>query len=321
MKQFFLIYPGQGSQFVGMGKDIYDTFHEARIVFEELDEALSEKLSDTIFFDNNSLLDITRNTQPAIMAVSIAILNVLKKELGSDFLDRYVSITAGHSLGEYTAMCALGMLKFSDVARLLRIRGDAMQNAMPIGTGSMLAIISSDIDKVREIITEEIDIEIANDNSNGQIVIGGTLSALEEFRLKYSKYPMRMIPLKVSAAFHTRFMKEASDKLESALSNVKGEDVDIPIISNVTVEECLQWDIEKHLLVKQISSMVRWRETISYISHHDSRYRELVHLEIGAGSGILNKMTKRSYPDVNLMHISDLNSLENFLHYMEKVIK
>lgn len=318
MTQFFCIYPGQGSQFVGMGKDIAGSFQEARVVFEELDDALSENLSDVIFFDKESTLDITRNTQPAIMAVSIAIIAVLKKELGSDFLERYIKISAGHSLGEYTAICALGMISFPDVARLLRLRGIAMQNAMPVGMGGMLAIISSNIGKVRSFIEESVDIEIANDNNNGQIVIGGTISALEEFKLKYSKESMKMIPLKVSAAFHTRFMNKASDELEIALSTIKGKDINIPIISNVTVEECIKWNIEKKLLVEQVSSMVRWRETISYVSHVDSPYKNLIHLEIGTGSGVLNKMTKRYYQDATVMNISDLKSLNEFLHYMNQ---
>ncbi|MGO8102818.1 ACP S-malonyltransferase [Rhizobium leguminosarum] len=261
-------FPGQGSQAVGMGKDLADNFAEARAVFQEVDEALGEKLSDVMFNGPEDTLTLTANAQPALMAVSIAVVRVLEAK-GLDLKSK-VAYVAGHSLGEYSALCAAGTFSLADTARLLRIRGNAMQAAVPVGVGAMAAIIGlehADVIAVCEAASAIGACQIANDNGGGQIVISGEKAAVEKAAaLATDKGAKRAILLPVSAPFHSTLMAPAADAMREALAKVAKSDPVVPVIANVRAAPATGADEIASLLVEQVTGQVRWRETVEWFA-------------------------------------------------------
>ncbi|MCW0017024.1 ACP S-malonyltransferase [Rhizobium sp. BT-226] len=261
-------FPGQGSQAVGMGKDLAENFTEAHAVFQEVDEALGEKLSDVMFNGPEDTLTLTANAQPALMAVSIAVIRVLEAK-GLDLKSK-VAYVAGHSLGEYSALCAAGTFSLADTARLLRIRGNAMQAAVPVGVGAMAAIIGlehADVVAVCEAAAAVGACQIANDNGGGQIVISGEKAAVEKAAaLATDKGAKRAILLPVSAPFHSTLMAPAADAMREALAKVAKSDPVVPVIANVRAAPVTGADEIAGLLVEQVTGQVRWRETVEWFA-------------------------------------------------------
>jgi len=261
-------FPGQGSQAVGMGKDLAENFAEARAVFEEVDQALGEKLSDVMFNGPEDTLTLTANAQPALMAVSIAVVRVLEAK-GLELKSK-IAYVAGHSLGEYSALCAAGTFSLADTARLLRIRGNAMQAAVPVGVGAMAAIIGlehADVVAVCEAAAAAGACQIANDNGGGQIVISGEKAAVEKAAgLATDKGAKRAILLPVSAPFHSTLMAPAANAMREALATVAKSDPVVPVIANVRAAPVTGADEIASLLVEQVTGQVRWRETVEWFA-------------------------------------------------------
>ena len=259
-------FPGQGSQAVGMGKDLADAFPEARAVFAAVDEALGQKLSDIMWNGPEETLTLTANAQPALMAVSMAAIRVLEAR-GLNLSDK-VAYVAGHSLGEYSALCAAGTFSLADTARLLRIRGDAMQTAVPVGQGAMAAIIGLEHGDVEAVCAEARDVgvcQIANDNGGGQLVISGSRTAVEKAAaLATEKGAKRAIMLPVSAPFHSDLMAPAADAMRHALDKVEKKNPVVPVIANVRAAPAYDADEIAKLLVTQVTGQVRWRETVEW---------------------------------------------------------
>lgn len=291
------IFPGQGSQSVGMGKALADAFPVARAVFDEVDAALSEKLTDIIWNGPAEALTLTENTQPALMAVSLAAMRVLESEAGIQ-LSRDAAYVAGHSLGEYSALAAAGALSLSDTARLLRIRGRAMQKAVPVGQGAMAAILGLDLETVLRAVNDAEDGEVcgvANDNAPGQVVISGHAGAvgraIELLKVAGAK---RALPLPVSAPFHCALMRPAADAMEHALGAVKMNAPSVPVVVNVLAAPTSDpAAIRKHL-VEQVTGMVRWTESVKWLAG-EGGVAELY--ELGAGK-VLTGLAKRIAPEV-----------------------
>lgn len=259
-------FPGQGSQAVGMGKDLADNFAEARAVFEEVDAALGQKLSDIMWNGQEETLTLTANAQPALMAVSMAVIRVLEAQ-GLDLTSK-VSFVAGHSLGEYSALCAAGTFSIADTARLLRIRGNAMQAAVPVGEGAMAAIIGlehGDVQAICDAAASAGPCQIANDNGGGQLVISGAKAAVEKAAaLATEKGAKRAIMLPVSAPFHSALMGPAADAMREALAKVEKQDPVVPLIANVRAAPVTSAEEIAGLLVEQVTGQVRWRETVEW---------------------------------------------------------
>ena len=259
-------FPGQGSQAVGMGKDLADNFAEARAVFAEVDEALGQKLSDIMWNGPEEALTLTANAQPALMAVSMAVIRVMEAK-GLDLKSK-VAYVAGHSLGEYSALCAAGTFSIGDTARLLRIRGNAMQAAVPVGEGAMAAIIGLEHGDVQAICAEASAVgpcQIANDNGGGQLVISGAKAAVEKAAaLATEKGAKRAIMLPVSAPFHSALMGPAADAMREALSKVEKKDPVVPLVANVRAAPVTSATEIADLLVEQVTGQVRWRETVEW---------------------------------------------------------
>lgn len=283
-------FPGQGSQAVGMGKDLADAYPEARAVFQEVDDALGQKLSDIIWNGPEEALTLTANAQPALMAVSIAAVRVLEAR-GLKLSDK-VSYVAGHSLGEYSALCAAGMFTVADTARLLRIRGDAMQSAVPVGQGAMAAIIGlehGDVAAVCEDANSAGVCQIANDNGGGQLVISGSKAAVEKAAAAATeKGAKRAIMLPVSAPFHSALMAPAADAMRHALAQVEKRNPVVPVIANVRAAPVTDAGEIADLLVAQVTGQVRWRETVEWFAANG--VTELY--EIGAGK-VLTGLARR----------------------------
>ncbi len=303
-------FPGQGSQSVGMGKALAEQFAEARAVFEEVDDALGEKLSSVMFEGPEDVLTLTANAQPALMAVSMAVIKVLEKN-GLDLKSK-VSFVAGHSLGEYSALCAAGTFSLADTARLLRIRGNAMQAAVAVGEGAMAAIIGLEEEVVSEICSSVLGegiCEIANDNGGGQLVISGATKAVNAaVKLATEKGAKRAILLSVSAPFHSSLMQPAADAMHDALLDVNKLAPVVPVIPNVSVEP--ETDPEKiiELLVRQVTGRVRWRETVEWFAAHhvDTLF------EIGSGK-VLTGLARRINRNLNGMTVGTAEEIENAL--------
>ncbi|MCM2473977.1 ACP S-malonyltransferase [Rhizobium sp. CG5] len=283
-------FPGQGSQAVGMGKDLADAYPEARAVFDEVDEALGQKLSDIMWNGPEETLTLTANAQPALMAVSIAAIRVLQAR-GLD-LSAKVSYVAGHSLGEYSALCAAGMFSLSDTARLLRIRGNAMQAAVPVGAGAMAAIIGLEQADVQSVCSEAAAIgpcQIANDNGGGQIVISGGKEAVEKAAaLATERGAKRAIMLPVSAPFHSALMAPAADAMRDALADVAKSNPVVPLIANVRAAPVSDAEEIAGLLVEQVTGQVRWRETVEWFAANGVS----TVYEVGAGK-VLTGLARR----------------------------
>ena len=283
-------FPGQGSQAVGMGKDLADAFPEARRVFEEVDEALGEKLSSVIWEGPEETLTLTANAQPARMAVSLTAVRALEAR-GFSLKDR-VSYVAGHSLGEYSALAAAGFVSVADAARLLRIRGNAMQSAVPVGEGAMAAIIGLDQADVEAACAEAAKgsvCQVANDNGGGQLVISGARAAVElAAKLCTEKGAKRALMLQVSAPFHCALMAPAADAMREALAGVKKSAPAVPVISNVSVEPTSDPETIAARLVEQVTGSVRWRETVEWFGANgvSTLY------EVGAGK-VLSGLARR----------------------------
>ncbi len=292
-------FPGQGSQAVGMGKDLAENFAEARAVFAEVDDALGEKLSETMFNGPEEKLTLTANAQPALMAVSMAVIRVLEAK-GVD-LKAKVSYVAGHSLGEYSALCAAGMFSIADTARLLRIRGNAMQAAVPVGVGAMAAIIGlehADVIAVCEEASALGACQIANDNGGGQIVISGEKAPVEKAAaIATEKGAKRAILLPVSAPFHSALMAPAADEMREALAGVAKSNPVVPVIANVRAAPVTDAEEIAKLLVEQVTGQVRWRETVEWFAANGVTTL----YELGAGK-VLTGLARRI--DKNVTGIS-----------------
>lgn len=289
-------FPGQGSQAVGMGKDLAENFAEARAVFQEVDEALGEKLSETMFNGPEDTLTLTANAQPALMAVSMAVIRVLEAK-GVD-VKANVSYVAGHSLGEYSALCAAGTFSLADTTCLLRIRGNAMQAAVPVGVGAMAAIIGLEHADVVALCEEASAIgscQVANDNGGGQIVISGEKAAVEKgAAIASEKGAKRAILLPVSAPFHSSLMAPAAEAMREALAGVKKSNPVVPLIANVRAAPVTDADEIARLLVEQVTGQVRWRETVEWFAANGATTL----YEIGSGK-VLTGLARRIDKTVN----------------------
>jgi len=284
-------FPGQGSQTVGMGKALADAFPVARAVFGEVDSALGEKLSVTIWEGPAETLQLTENAQPALMAVSLATLRVLEAEAGVS-VARDAAFVAGHSLGEYSALAAAGSFTVSDTARLLRTRGLAMQKAVPVGVGAMAALLGLDYEAAVAVAQEAAQNEVcqaANDNGGGQVVVSGDKAAVERaIEIAKSKGAKRAMLLPVSAPFHCRLMQPAADAMAKALAEVTIKAPAAPLVSNVLAAPITDPDEIRRRLVEQVTGTVRWRESVAYMAGQGvTRF-----LEIGAGK-VLSGLVKR----------------------------
>jgi [acyl-carrier-protein] S-malonyltransferase len=284
-------FPGQGSQAVGMGKALADAFPVAKAVFDEVDSALGEKLSTTIWDGPAEALQLTENTQPALMAVSLAALRVLEAEAGI-IVSRHAAFVAGHSLGEYSALAAAGSLSIADTARLLRIRGQAMQKATPVGVGAMAALLGLDYETAVAVANEAAQGQVcqaANDNGGGQVVVSGDKAAVERaVEIAKTKGAKRAMLLQVSAPFHCRLMQPAADAMAAALAGVTISKPAVPLISNVLAAPITDPDDIRKRLVEQVTGTVRWRESIAYMASHGVTH----FLEIGSGK-VLSGLVKR----------------------------
>ncbi|NCY25317.1 MAG: [acyl-carrier-protein] S-malonyltransferase [Alphaproteobacteria bacterium] len=305
-----LLFPGQGSQVVGMGAELAKNFKVARDVFEEVDAALGEKLSALIFEGPQETLTLTQNAQPALMATSIAALRVLQTEQGFD-MAKQAAFVAGHSLGEYSALCAAGSLTLTETARLLRVRGKAMQAAVPAGMGAMAALIGADADVANAIASEAAQGDIccvANDNGGGQVVLSGSRAAvLRAVELAKGKGVKRAVLLEVSAPFHSPLMAPASGVMDAALSAVKFAAPVVPVVANVTAKAESDPELLRRLLVDQVTGMVRWRESMQYLAAQGVTRV----VEIGAGK-VLSGLMKRIAPEVEAMSVGTPADLEAF---------
>ena len=306
---FSVIFPGQGSQTIGMGKEFFDKFELVKELFKEADNILNIPLSKIILEGPKNDLDLTINTQPAIFLISYSIYNVIKKEFNIDLSK--AKYFAGHSLGEYSALSCSGYLNFSDTLKLLRARGDAMQNAVPKGEGGMLAVLGSTIDKIEKILNEnkeKFKTEIANDNSEGQLVLSGKNNEIEKLTEVLKLNNIKNIKLPVSAPFHCQLMNKATEIMKNEIEKVNFEDSKNILISNVTGEEILNKDQLKILLIQQIENRVRWRESVINMINKGINH----FIEIGPGK-VLSGLVKRINKDVKINTInseSDIRDLK-----------
>ncbi len=304
---FSVIFPGQGSQLLGMGKEFYEKYDLVKKLFKEADEVLNFSLSKIILDGPKEDLDLTVNTQPAIFLVSYSIFNLIKKEFNIDL--NKAKYFAGHSLGEYSALSSAGYLSFSETIKLLRIRGDAMQNAVPKGEGGMLAVLGSTIEKVEKILAENqknFIVEIANDNSEGQIVLSGRKHELSKIVEFFKLNNIKNIKLPVSAPFHCKLMNKATDVMKKEIQKMKFQDGENTLISNVTAEEVNQKDKLKELLIDQIENRVRWRESV--IKMLDNGVNNFI--EIGPGK-VLSGLVKRIDKSVKINTINSVSDIQD----------
>ncbi len=286
-----IVFPGQGSQAVGMGRELAEAFPAARYVFEEVDEALKQNLSRLMWEGPESELTLTENAQPALMAVSMAVIRVLEQQ-GNWKLAEHAAFVAGHSLGEYSALAAAGAFTLGDAARLLKTRGQAMQKAVPVGQGAMAALLGVELDQARAIAAEAAEGEIceaANDNAPGQVVVSGSKAAVERaIAVAAGRGFKRAVLLPVSAPFHCALMQPAADAMAEALAQVPLKEPAAPVVANVTAAAVREPEEIRRLLVAQVTGTVRWRECVLYMKDHG--VDELV--EAGAGK-VLAGLAKR----------------------------
>ena len=309
------VFPGQGSQTVGMGKELADAFPAAKAVFNEVDDTLGQNLSSIMFKGPDEDLVLTENTQPALLACSIAVLRVLESEGGFKIAD-HGQFVAGHSLGEYSALCAAGTFSLSDAAKLVKIRGKAMQVAVPIGEGAMAALLgleALDAEAVAEEAAQGDVCDFANDNASGQVVVSGATAAVERALVIAKEHgAKRALLLPVSAPFHCAMMQPAADVMAGALGDTQMNDPIIPLIANVTAQEVTTANEARELLIKQVCGRVRWREGALYMKSQG--VSELV--EIGHGK-VLSGMTKRIDKELSGRAIGSAETIEKFLKTLE----
>ncbi|MEX2296623.1 MAG: ACP S-malonyltransferase [Dongiaceae bacterium] len=309
------LFPGQGSQAVGMGKSLAETFPAAREVFEEIDDALDQRLSRLMFEGEDSDLRLTENAQPALMAVSMAVLRVLEREGGLDLREK-IACVAGHSLGEYSALAAAGAFSLGDAARLLRRRGSAMQRAVPVGKGAMAALLGLELDVVQAIAAEaassapeEIGPQIcdtANDNAPGQVVVSGHRAAVERaIELASARGAKRSVMLPVSAPFHCALMQPAADEMAEALVAVPLYQPLVPLMANVTAAPVSDPDTIRDLLVEQVTGMVRWRESV--LAMKAAGVEQM--FELGAGK-VLSGLVRRIDRDLAAQAVGEPADIE-----------
>lgn len=307
-----LIFPGQGSQKVGMGKTVFDAFSEARMVYEEINDALNQDLSHLMFEGPESELTLTENAQPALMASSMAIVRVLEVQ-GQVSVQNLASCVAGHSLGEYSALTAAQALQLADTAHLLKTRGIAMQKAVPVGEGKMAAILGLELNQVEEIAVSASDngiCEIANDNGPGQVVLSGSTQAIDKaIEIAKSLGAKRAIALDVSAPFHCSLLEPAAQIMRDALQNVLISAPIPPLISNVSATEAADPNLIRTLLFEQVTSRVRWREIIQEIK----KMGVDTFLEIGTGK-VLSNLNKRIGRDLTSTSVEHPEDIENLLN-------
>jgi [acyl-carrier-protein] S-malonyltransferase len=304
---FSVIFPGQGSQVIGMGKEFYEKYEIVRNLFEQADDVLGLSLSKIILEGPKDQLDLTKNTQPAIFLISYSIFEVVTKELNVD-LNR-AKFFAGHSLGEYSALSSARYLNFSDTIKLLRIRGNAMQTAVPEGEGGMVAVLGSTIKIVEEILNDKQNnfiVQIANDNSDGQIVLSSKNNDLIDLIKIFKSKKIKSIKLPVSAPFHCKLMNKATATMKQEIEQIEFKDSDKKLISNVTAEEISNKEELKKLLIKQIENRVRWRESVLNMINKGVDH----FIEIGPGK-VLSGLIKRINNNVKIDTINNETDINN----------
>jgi len=304
---FSVIFPGQGSQIVGMGKEFYDKHDLVKKLFNEADEALNIPLSKIILEGPKEELDLTVNTQPAIFLISYSIFQVIKKKFNMDL--NKANFFAGHSLGEYSAIACAGYLDFRDTIKILKIRGNAMQNSMPKGEGGMVAVLGTTVENIENILKDNQDsfrAEIANDNSEGQIVVSGRIQDLEKLSSFLKENRIKNIKLPVSAPFHCSLMSKATDIMKEELAKLSFKKGENSLISNITANEIFNANELKDLLVKQIENRVRWRESV--INMIEKGVNQFI--EIGPGK-VLSGLVKRINKDVEVISINNEDDIKS----------
>ena len=304
---FSVIFPGQGSQMVGMGKEFYDEYNFVKNLFKEADDTLNFSISKLILEGPKEELDLTVNTQPAIFLISYSIYNVIKKEFNIDLSK--AKYFAGHSLGEYSALSCAGYLSFQDTLKILRTRGDAMQNSVPKGQGGMVAVLGSTVEIIEKLLKDNkqnFKAQIANDNSEGQIVLSGKMDDLDKLILTLKENSIKNIKLPVSAPFHCNLMSKATNIMSEELNKLSFSQVDNKLISNVTAKEISSTEELKELLIKQIENRVRWRESVVNMINNG-----VIHfIEIGPGK-VLSGLIKRINRDVKINTINNQEDIKN----------
>ena len=310
-----LLFPGQGSQIVGMGSEFYENFDIVKTIFKEADEKLNYNISKIILEGPENELQLTQNTQPAILTVSYSIFKVLKEEFGFEF--KNFSYFAGHSLGEYSALVCAKSLSFNDAVYLLNERGKAMQEAVPVGKGSMLAVLGIKAEELNNMIKninlKEGVCEIANDNANGQIIISGDKDSVQSFQNLLKEKKIKTIPLKVSAPFHCSLMKPAAEIMKNKINKVKFNDPIFEIINNVTASVEKNSNTIKDLLINQIYSTVRWRESLIKMEYAGVKN----FIEIGPGKALIG-MVKRTIKNSNCFSINSIADIKNIENEFKK---
>ena len=309
-----LLFPGQGSQIVGMGNEFFNNFDIVKKIFKQSDERLNFSLSKIILEGPEDRLQLTENTQPAILTVSYSIFRVLKDEFNFNSNFKFF---AGHSLGEYSALVCSGALNFEDALYLLNERGKSMQAAVPLGKGKMLAILGINISEINSFIKslekKNSICEVANDNADGQVIVSGDKECIEKLQIILKEKKIKTIPLKVSAPFHCSLMKPAADNMEKKIHDTEFVSPKVEIVSNVTAMAEKSPNKIKDLLVRQIDSTVRWRESLIYMSKNGVNN----FIEIGPGKA-LTGMVKRTLKDVNSFSINSITDIKNLINEFKK---
>ncbi|MCH7863745.1 MAG: ACP S-malonyltransferase [Proteobacteria bacterium] len=306
------VFPGQASQAVGMGREVAEAFQVAKEIFEEIDEALKQNLSRLMFEGPDDELLLTENAQPAIMAVSLAVMRVLSEEGGID-LSQTAAFVAGHSLGEYSALAAVGCLSVTDTAALLKTRGRAMQEAVPLGEGAMAALMGLDLETARAVAEEAAGADVcttANDNAPGQVVVSGTAAAIDRaVEIAKAKGAKRTIMLPVSAPFHCSLMAPAADVMADALAGISMAPLPVPLVANITAQPVTDPAEIRRLLVEQVTGMVRWRECVLTMR------REGVDTVVEVGGGkVLSGLNRRIDADLGVLSVGTPETIEEFLN-------
>ena len=310
-----LLFPGQGSQTVGMASELYDNFKLVKNIFNQADEKLGFSLSKIILEGPSEQLQLTKNTQPAILTVSYSIFKVLKEEFNFDF--KTFKYFSGHSLGEYSALVSSGMLDFNDAIYLLHERGKAMQNAVPLGVGSMIAVLGLKVEEVKNFIDQNKNkdevCEIANDNATGQVIISGNKDYVNIIQDKLKEKKVKTIPLKVSAPFHCSLMKKAAEDMSDKINNTTFKNSLFKIVNNVQAKVEIEPNKIKKLLIDQIFSTVRWRESIIYMEKEGVKN----FVEIGPGKSLIG-MVKRTIKNSNCFSINSITDIKNLINELKK---